>query len=116
MRDFRDLVAWQKAHRLAVEIYRGTASFPREERFGLTSQVRRSAASIGANIAEGHGRGGGPEFRRFLAIALGSATELQHHLLLARDLGYLDPPQHGGLESAVEEVRRLIRGLAGYPR
>src|SRR5436305_13625182 len=83
MRDFRTLNVWQKAHALSIAIYKATATFPSEEKFGLTSQIRRCCVSVEANIAEGCGRGGEQGFRRFLHIALGSASEL----LLARDLG-----------------------------
>src|ERR1700684_638865 len=89
MKDFRSLRVWEKSHKLTLDIYRVTTSFPREETYGLTSQMRRSSASIGANIAEGCGKRGNNEFRRFLQIASGSASELDYHLLLARDLGFL---------------------------
>lgn len=89
MKDFRDLVVWQKAHDVALRVYQFTRPFPTEERYGLTAQLRRSASSIGANIAEGCGRGSDADFRRFLHIAMGSASELEYHLLLSRDLHYL---------------------------
>ncbi len=88
-REFRELKVWQKAHRLTLEAYQASATFPREELFGLTSQVRRAASSIPANIAEGCGRGGG-DLVRFCELAAGSASELEYHLILAHDLGYLD--------------------------
>lgn len=91
MRDFRDLQVWEKGHRLALSIYRATNNFPKEELYGLTSQLRRSAASIPANIAEGCGRSGDAELARFMQIVMGSASELEYHLLLAKDLNYLDP-------------------------
>jgi four helix bundle protein len=87
MRDFRKLMVWQKAHQLTLGIYELTANFPRDEVYGLTSQVRRAAASIPANVAEGCGRDGDTELARFLRIAMGSANELEYHLILARDLG-----------------------------
>jgi four helix bundle protein len=90
MKNFRDLQVWGKAHVLALDVYRLTARFPREELFGLTSQMRKCSASIAANIAEGCGRRGNAEFHRFLQIAAGSASELEYHILLARDLGYLE--------------------------
>jgi four helix bundle protein len=90
MKDFRELNVWQKAHRQTLAAYAATASFPVEERFGLTSQIRRCSASIAANIAEGCGRRGNGEFHRFLQIAAGSASELEYHFLLAHDLGYLE--------------------------
>ncbi len=90
MKNFRDLRVWEKAHRLALSVYRATRTYPSEELYGLTSQSRRAAASIPANIAEGCGRGGNPELRQFLQIAIGSASELGYHLLLAHDLKLLN--------------------------
>lgn len=89
MKDFRDVKVWQKAHELALEVYKATAVFRREELYGLTSQIRRSCISIPANIAEGCGRSGDAELARFFQIAMGSASELEYHCLLARDLGFL---------------------------
>ena len=89
MKDFRDLEVWRHSHRLTLDVYRESKNFPMDERFGLTSQIRRCAASIPANIAEGCGRRGDGEFHRFLPIAMGSASELDYHLLLAKDLEYL---------------------------
>lgn len=94
MRDFRKLKVWEKAHELALETYRITAKFPREELYGVTSQLRRACISIPANIAEGCGREGEAELRRFLRIGLGSANELEYHLLLAKDLRFLSPEDH----------------------
>lgn len=108
MQDFRKLKAWQKAHGLTLDIYRTTASFPREEMYGLTSQLRRGSSSIGANIAEGCGRGSDADFARFLPIAIGSAFEVENHLILAHDLGFLDSPRHASLEAGVEEVKRIL--------
>jgi four helix bundle protein len=90
MQDFRKLKVWGKVHAVTLHVYRCTAVFPRNEMFGLTSQMRRAAASMGANVAEGCGRDGDPELARFLQIAMGSASELEYHLLLARDLQLLD--------------------------
>ena len=89
MQAFRDLKVWDKAHQLTLEIYRQSGAFPRDELYGLTSQLRRSATSIAANIAEGCGRNGPNELRHFLEIAMGSASEVEYHLLLARDLGFM---------------------------
>src|SRR5436190_22292131 len=89
MKDFRSLIVWQKAHEHTLAIYKATARSPKEEMYGLTSQMRRCSSSIGANIAEGCGRRGNAELHRFLQIASGSASELDYHLLLARDLGFL---------------------------
>src|ERR1035437_2821821 len=87
MKNFRDLMVWQKAHSLTLASYRGTAEFPKQEIYGLISQIRRCSASIAANIAEGCGKGSNAEFQRFLQIAAGSASELEYHFLLAKDLG-----------------------------
>ena len=89
MQDFKKLKVWQNSHNLTLAIYRATESFPSPELYGLTTQMRRSCSSIPANIAEGCGRDGDAEFARFLRIAMGSAAELDYHLLLARDLGFL---------------------------
>lgn len=116
MRDFRDLLVWKKAHELTMAVYRATTGFPREERFGLTSQIRRSCTSIPANIAEGCGRSGDPEFSRFLTIAMGSASELEYHLLLANDLELLSDTDHGELADKLTEVKRMLGGLIGKVR
>jgi four helix bundle protein len=108
VRDFRELKVWDKGHRLTLAIYKSTARFPREELYGLTSQMRRSCASIPANIAEDCGRDGDAELARFLRIALGSASELEYHLLLAHDLGLLYTPDHERLTKEVTEVKRML--------
>jgi len=108
MRDFRKLKVWEKAHQLALVIYKVTASFPKEELYGLTSQIRRAATSIPANIAEGCGRSGKPDFMRFCHIAMGSASELEYHLLLARDLDLLNNPDHRKLTGQVVEVKQML--------
>ena len=108
MRDFRELKVWRKAHELTLGIYRATAAFPKEEMYGLTSQIRRSCESIPANIAETCGRRGGPDFGRFLQIAAGSASELEYHLLLARDLLLFAEPDYAQLAEQVTEVKRML--------
>ncbi len=112
MQDFRDLQAWRKAHALTLNVYQKTSSFPAPERFGLTRQLRRSAASIASNLAEGCGRGTDADFRRFVVIATGSASELEYQLLLARDLEYLNAPDHKPSSSAVVEIKRILTSLA----
>jgi four helix bundle protein len=102
---------WQKAHQLTLAIYRITGNFPRSEMYGLTSQIRRAASSIGANLAEGCGRSGDPEFARFCSIAMGSASELDYHLLLARDLKFLRPEDHTELANGATELKRMLTGL-----
>jgi four helix bundle protein len=108
MRDFKELKVWEKAHVLTLAVYKATATFPREELYGLTSQIRRSCASIPANIAEGCGRSGEPELARFFHIAMGSASELEYHLLLARDLGFLKISVYDQLTGEVTEVKRML--------
>ena len=108
MRKFSDIKAWQKAHKLTLAIYKVTRNFPGEERYGLTGQARRAAASIPANVAEGCGRDGKAELARFCTIALGSASELEYHLLLARDLGYFTAQRHQALCDDVNEVKRML--------
>ncbi len=111
MRNYRDLVVWQRAHALTVSLYGATRAFPREEQYGLTSQIRRAAASIGANLAEGCGRRTDGEFGRFLLIAMGSASELSYHLLLAKDLMLLKKPEYDACENQLSEVRRMLTSL-----
>jgi len=108
MQDFRDLKVWQKSHQLTLEIYRITTTFPREELYGITNQIRRASSSIAANIAEGCGRNSHNELRRFLEIAMGSASELEYHLLLARDLNILEHHRHDALNAQTCEVKRML--------
>ncbi len=111
MKDFHELKVWQKAHQLALAVYRFTASFPREELYGLTSQLRRSSSSIPANLAEGCGRNGDAEFARFCSIAAGSANELEYHLLLAKDLELMKLPEYEQLVQRTTEVKRMLAAL-----
>ena len=111
MKDFKDLKVWSKAHSLTIDVYKATRPFPREELFGITSQMRRAAASIGANIAEGTGRKSDGELTRFLHIARGSAAELEYHLLLARDLDMLSEGVHCSLAKQTDEVQRMLTSL-----
>lgn len=108
MQDFKKLDVWQKSHQLTLTIYKTTAAFPKEEQYGLSSQMRRSSSSIPANIAEGCGRGGTAELRRFLLIALGSASELQYHILLSGDLGILPKSTSEKLETDTIEIKRML--------
>ncbi|MCC6526888.1 MAG: four helix bundle protein [Polyangiaceae bacterium] len=107
MQNFRDLKVWAKAHELALGVYRATTAFPREELYGLTSQMRRSAVSVPSNIAEGCCRSAG-DFGRFLRIAAGSASELEYQLLLARDLELLPPAESQELSERAIEVKRML--------
>lgn len=108
MRDFRNLKVWGKAHKLTLEVYRLTLHIPKEEKYGLSSQLRRSAVSIGANIAEGYGRSGDAELARFLRIAQGSSSELMNLLLLARDLKYIEEGQFERVHELVVEVQKML--------
>jgi four helix bundle protein len=111
-RNFKSIIAWQKADDLAVEIYRETGkSFPSDERFGLTSQIRRAAASIPANIAEGSGRETLKDFARFLHNAQGSLSEVEYFLHLANRLNYFDEDTFTNLENQRAEVGRLLNGF-----
>ena len=111
MRDFRGLQVWEKAHELTLAAYRTTTAFPKEELFGLTSQIRRASSSIPANIAEGCGRDGDAELKRLLQIAMGSASELDYHLLPAHDLNYLDTTVYQRLNDDLNIVRRMLNAL-----
>ncbi|HEY9692187.1 MAG TPA: four helix bundle protein [Oculatellaceae cyanobacterium] len=111
MKDFRQLKVWEKAHSLTLEIYQVTKKFPKEELYGLTSQIRRACSSISANIAEGCGRNGEAELARFLQIAMGSATELEYYLLLARDLKFLIITECERLEANLIEVKRMLNSF-----
>jgi four helix bundle protein len=112
MEDFKNLKVWTKAHELTLAIYKRTRVFPHEELYGLTSQIRRASASIAANIAEGCGRRSDPEMKRFVQISRGSASELEYHLLLARDLHFLGGLEFNELEAKVFEIQRMLTALA----
>ncbi len=111
MRDHKKLRAFDLADRLAIEVYRATRSFPREEQFGLMAQLRRSAVSVASNIVEGCARGSEADYLRFLDIAYGSAKELDYQLSLARRLGYLSEPQYGPVRDLSEESSKVLGGL-----
>lgn len=111
VRNFRDLLVWQRALELAVRVYRVTGSFPGGEQYGLTSQICRAAVSIPSNIAEGQARGTDPAFANHLDIALGSAAELETQLRIAMKIGYLDPQTHDALLAELGEITRMMYGL-----
>ncbi|HEY7352170.1 MAG TPA: four helix bundle protein [Terriglobales bacterium] len=111
MKNFRDLQVWRKAHSLALKCYSCTRDFPKHELYGITSQIRRCAVSIGANIAEGCGKRGNAEFQRYLGIAAGSSSELEYHFLLAHDLGLLSQDDYESLDASIVEVKRMLAGL-----
>jgi four helix bundle protein len=111
MKDFRTLHVWKKAHELTLHVYKTTNMFPKEELFGLTSQMRRSSSSIPTNIAEGCGRGSDADFQRFLQIAFGSLSELDYQLILAGDLGYVGPQGQAELAADLLEIPRMLGTL-----
>jgi four helix bundle protein len=111
MQDFHRLKVWHKAHMLAIDVYRLSEEFPRRDGVALTSQLRRAALSVPTNIAEGAGKLSNAEFRRFLEIALGSASEVRYHLLVARDIGLIEPARHEEFSSRAVEIRRMLSGL-----
>ena len=111
MQDFRRLSVWQKAHDLTLRVYRETMGFPHAEQFGLTSQLRRAAASIPTNVAEGCCRQGDKSFAYFVNIAAGSCNEVEYLLLLTKDLKYLDDAMRKSLSDDVIEVRRMLLAL-----
>ena len=108
MRDFRKIQVWQKSHELTLRLYTVTSAFPKEELYGLTSQIRRASASIASNIAEGCGRNTQTELARFVHIASGSASELDYHLLLAHDLGFIDQDIYFELGNVISEIKRML--------
>ncbi|QDU01936.1 hypothetical protein V6x_16190 [Gimesia chilikensis] len=109
VKHYRELIAWQKAMSMVTYIYETTKTFPHDEKFGLVSQIRRSAVSVPSNIAEGQARNTTGEFIQFLGIARGSTAELTTQLLIAANLGYLNEPEE--TLNLVEEVGRLLSGL-----
>lgn len=111
IRNFTDLEAWQVSHRLTLFVYKLTKSYPREEIFSLVSQSRRAASSVGANIAEGFGRNTRKDKVHFYTMARGSLTELQNHLLLARDLKYISVAEYDSFNESAVFATRLIGGL-----
>lgn len=111
MQDFKKLAVWAKSHQLNMAVYRATQTFPKEELYGLVSQMRRAAVSIPANIAEGCGRYTSGDMVRFLDMAMGSGSELEYYLLMAHELGYLDELTNNALEPQLQEVKRMLNAL-----
>ncbi len=111
MKDFRSLKVWEKAHQLTLLIYQASNDFPKEENYALTSQLRRSAASVPTNLAEGCGRGSDRELSRFVQVAMGSASEVEYLLLLCHELGYLHSELHQQLAELTTEVKRMLASL-----
>ena len=113
--NYQDLIVWQKAMDLVQAVYKITAGFPKEELYGLTSQLRRAAVSIPSNIAEGQGRRTTGDFQRFLAIAHGSLREVETQMLIAKRLNYLNNERTSHLMESTSEIGRLINGLPNSP-
>ena len=111
MRDYKKFLVWEKSHQLTLDVYRITISFPKDETFGLISQMKRSSSSIPTNIAEGCGRNSEKDFCRFLYIAFGSANELEYQLLLSTDLKFIDIESGQKLLFQVEEIKKMLNGL-----
>ena len=111
MGDFTKLAAWKKAHEVALRMYRATGQWPRHELYGLTSQTRRAAVSIPANIAEGCGKNSDAELARHARTSLGSASELAYYLILAHDLDYMEGTARDDLQGSLSEVRRMLASL-----
>lgn len=111
MQRFTELKVWKRSHALALDIYRMTGPFPRDERFGITSQIRRAAVSVPSNIAEGSKRVHARDYARFLNIAEGSAAELEYLLILARDLGHLAKDEFSKTCGELDEIARMLHGL-----
>src|SRR3954468_12301707 len=114
MRNFQKLEVWKKSHELTLAIYRLTATFPTNERYGLTSQLQRASASIGANLAEGCGRETDADYKRFVQMAAGSACEVEYHILLARDLSLINARTYESLNTDINEIKRMLCGLTHY--
>jgi len=115
-RTYQDLVVWQKAHYLVIKVYKATKLFPADERYTLVAQVRRSVASVAANIVEGYARNNNGIFLNHLGMAQGSLEETKYHLLVARDLGYISDKEYQQLLAAAEEVGRLLRAFMNNMR
>jgi four helix bundle protein len=111
MRDFHNYKVWEKAHQFALDIYRKTEKFPKEEIFGITSQIRRAATSIPFNIAEGCGRRSDAEFANFLNIAAGSTSEVEEELLLSYDLEFMDKASYQKLNEEVNDIKAMLNKL-----
>lgn len=111
MQDYKKLIVWKRAHELTFSIYKVSSKFPKEELYGLTSQMHRACISISSNIAEGCGKDGGAELSRFLQIALGSAFEIEDQLLLAKELSFLESHDYEKLGKQVIEVKKMLAAL-----
>lgn len=111
MKDFRSLKVWEKSHSLVLEVYKTSNDFPRAEQFNLTSQLRRAIVSISTNLAEGCGRGSDKDFKRFVQIAMGSASETAYLLILCKDLGYISDKEFNKLLNEIQEIKKMLSSL-----
>jgi four helix bundle protein len=111
MKDFRTLKVWEKSHKLVLVVYEATQSFPKNELYGVTSQIQRAAVSVPTNIAEGCGKDSDAELGRYFKIAMGSSSELEYLLLLAHDLGYLTDASYNHLQTKLVEVRKMLNAF-----
>ena len=111
IKSYQDLIVWQKAMDIVEMVYLATKQFPKEELYGLTSQVRRAAVSIPSNIAEGHSRKSTAEFRNFLSIAQGSKSEVETQLMIAQRLSYINPQQTQTMLSLLQEISKMLNSL-----
>lgn len=111
LKNYKELKVWQKAYKLCLEVYRVSSGFPKDERFGLTSQIRKSAVSVPSNIAEGYGRKTKPDYIKFLYIAYGSICELETQIMLSGDLNYIDKAFFNETMKATNEVERMLKAL-----
>ncbi len=116
MQNYKDLKVWEKAHQFTLSVYRVSKSFPKEEIYGLTSQLRRAASSIAANIAEGCGKNTKNDFANFLNISLGSSNEAEYFVLLAKDLNYISLDEYDILIKMINEVKAMLIALIGKVR
>ena len=108
MKNFKDIKVWKKAHDLTLKVYKVTELFPKDERYGLTSQIRRAVSSIPTNIAEGCGKSTDSDFARFLDVSFGSASELEYQILLVKDLGYIDEEIYSELLPELIEIKKML--------
>lgn len=112
MQDYRNLVDWQKAHQLVLDVYTVTDSFPKSEIYGLTPQLRRASSSIPTNLAEGSGKLTDPDFKKYVGIAFGSSNEVEYLLLLSHDLNFLIQNDYTKLDGQIKEIKKMLSGLS----
>lgn len=111
MRDYKKFLVWEKSHQLTLDVYKSVNSFPKDELFGLVSQIKRSSSSIPTNIAEGCGRNSDKDFCRFLYISCGSANELEYQIILSIDLTFIEVESGQKLLNQIEEIKKMLNGL-----